>query len=129
MKGSANVEFILSIVLFVIVIAFVSINIIGIQPKLRQEIALDSIKSEAFRISDHLVTSALVSEPYKIDNSKAKDFFEDCKTSDYSSYVVIISLDKDECTQQVNNFRPRFTVTRNVLVNSEIKQLVVTVIL
>ena len=126
MKGSTNVEFILSVVLFVIVIAFVSMNIINIQPRLRQEVVLDSLKSEAFRLSDRIVIHELGSRPYLADNKR--DFFDKCEDMQLSTYNFEIVMDSNRCTKgTINSQSLKFTVVRNVLDSATIKQISVTV--
>lgn len=128
MKGSANVEFILSVVLFVIVIAFVSMSIIGIQPRLKQEVMLDSIRSEAVRLSDRIVMHEIGSKAYVADDANA--FFDRCIASpaQFSAYKFEIEMNNKKCSLgQFAEQRPRFTVVRNVLLGNVITPLKVTV--
>jgi hypothetical protein len=54
-KGVMDIEFIVAIVLFLTVLSFVSLTVIGVMPKLHQETFSQDIKSKAYQISEMLL--------------------------------------------------------------------------
>jgi len=86
MKGVANIEFILSVFIFIVVISFVTLTIAGVIPIYHNSIVKDSSSSSAFQISERVIeelsipSSSSSFQKYELQNGQVTSFFQQCKT-------------------------------------------------
>jgi hypothetical protein len=157
MKGIANIEFILSVVVFISTIIFVTMTIINNVPFLHNEAVSDHIKSRAYQLSDILlfdegspsnwnennvaVIGLSAGNPYNLSNAKIISLNELCKNNpnrvkellkEPGIYVDINITKIDTGTEMTHNCTTGkrgtvFTITRFAVVNSEIVRVDVSI--
>ena len=106
-KGVVNIEFILSVVVFLTATVFISITVINVIPSIESESARNNMKMRAYQISNILLFDSGYPEDwnsgnaeriglsggmYEIDKSKVASLQEICK-SDYENLSSLFGSD------------------------------------
>ena len=132
MKGIINIEFVISLMVFLSTVTFVSIMIINNLPILRYESLSNDMRSEAYQISNILLMNFSSQEPYVLDINKINQMKTDY-CSNYETFRNLFSkdiilemeqLDGTEllsCKPSVETLlKPEFTLNRFATVNNKI---------
>jgi ABC-type transport system involved in Fe-S cluster assembly fused permease/ATPase subunit len=112
MKGQINLEFILSVLVFLSVMSFITIQIINSVSEVRRDLAVEDIKSSAFQISNILMFDkgspenwdatnvkriGLKADFYSLDAGKVNSLNALCSGGNgYKKFVSIVNLGLSE---------------------------------
>lgn len=91
MKGIVDIEFVISLMVFLTTISFVSIMIMNSLPVLRYESISNDMRSEAYRLSNILLSNLSGQESYVLDSDKIASMQSLC--SNYESFRRLFSED------------------------------------
>lgn len=107
-KGMVNIEFILSVVVFLSTITFITVTTIYNVPNLHTQTINEKIKTDIFSISEMLINDKgfpenwnsenvkaiglSTGEPYVIDMTKVKNLNDICE-KDYQKFVSILGME------------------------------------
>ena len=158
MKGVINIDFIVSILIFLSTLSFVSMMVINSIPFFHQESVIDNIKTSMYQISHILLFDAgypegwdrntvemlgLSEKPYVLDRNKIDELNALCGTdynrvqgllTNYRTNVVIgiESIDGGtnilSCGDVKTIIRPEFIIKRFVIVDGDIYEMKITVV-
>jgi len=81
LKGQFNIEYLFSLVIFISVVIYLSIQIVNAIPQYHQKSIEDRLYSSSFRISELLIKDSKIGfaiEPYKLNSTKMKEFNNSC---------------------------------------------------
>ncbi|MBI2579476.1 MAG: hypothetical protein HYW27_01080 [Candidatus Aenigmarchaeota archaeon] len=109
MKGQVNFEFIISVMVFLSVMSFITIQIINGVSVLRRELSVEDMKSSAFQVSNviafdegypenwnagNVLRIGLSSGFYSLDDGKINSLKELCESENgYKKFVSLIGLE------------------------------------
>ena len=130
MRGIINIEFVISLMVFLSTISFASIIIINSLPTLRYEAVGNDMRSKAYQLSNIFLFN-LSNQPYILDMDKINDMSNLCNNYEnfrelFSEYLRldIDYLDGTEllsCRPPLETLlKPEFTVKRFATVNNDI---------
>ncbi len=141
MKGQLNLEFMISISIFIIVISYVTINSISTLPDLHQQTKSNSLRTKIYQMSELLLFDSRIGlstgEPYTLDQAKINSLQSLC--SDYQAFKDKFSVDHTmdiqlnimqngasvlDCHPEiVSGMRSEFSLKRFGILDGEIAQI------
>jgi len=81
LKGQFNIEYLFSLVIFISVVVYLSIQVVNAIPQYHQRSIEDRLYSDSFRITELLIKDSKIGfavEPYKLNSTKMKEFNGSC---------------------------------------------------
>ena len=104
MKAQVTIEFIISIVIFLITVSYVSFIIINIMPSYHNIAYNEIVKSKTYQISEFLMFENLSSgEFYKLDDKKISLLNSMCETN-YEEFKKGLGLNSSDVIIRVESF-------------------------
>ncbi len=135
MKGIINIEFVISLLVFISTVSFVSMMVINSFPALRYEALSNDMKSKAYQLSNVILANFSGQETYALDMNRINEMKNNyCYGPDaYEAFRnlfsenLILEIEQLDGTTLISckppvetRLKPEFTLKRFATVNNEI---------